>query len=60
VVEDSIQVLHRLSQCLLDGPSDERPIEETRDTPSRLVFDDEPVSATIARGFEVPFMANVR
>jgi len=58
--EESIQVLHRLPQCPLDGSSDEHPIEETCETPSRLIFDDEPVSATLSRGFEVAFMANIR
>ena len=58
-VKESIEVLHRPSHRLLDGSSDERPIEETRKTRSRLIFDDEPVYAAIARGFTVAFMANI-
>jgi hypothetical protein len=58
-VKESIEVLHRPSHRLLDGSSDERPIEETRKTRSRLIFDDEPVYAAIARGFKVAFMANI-
>jgi len=58
-VKKSIEVFHRLSHGLLDGSSDKCPIEETRQTRSRLVFDDEPVYAAIARGFKVAFMANI-
>jgi hypothetical protein len=58
-VQKSFEVLHRPSHGLLDGSSDKRPIEETRKTRSRLVFDDEPVYATIARGFKVALMANI-
>jgi hypothetical protein len=58
-VKKSIEVLHRPSHGLLDGSSDERPIEETRKTRSRLICDDEPVYAAIARRFKVAFMANI-
>jgi hypothetical protein len=58
-MKTSIEVLHRPSHGLLDGSSDKRSIEETRKTRSRLVFDDEPVYATIALGFKVAFMANI-
>ena len=51
--------MHRPSHGLLDGPSDKRPIEETRKTRSRLVFDDEPVYAAIARGFGLDDFAEV-
>ena len=42
-MKKSIEVLHRPSHGLLNGSSEKRPIEETRKTRSRLVFDDEPV-----------------
>jgi hypothetical protein len=58
--ENPIQVLRRLSQCLLDASSEKPSIEETGEACSRFVFDDEPVSATVALGFEVAFMANIR
>ena len=59
LVKKSVEVLHRPSHGLLDGSSDKRPIEKTRKARSRLVFDDEPVYAAMARGFKVAFMANI-
>ena len=59
LVKKAIEVLHRPSHGLLDGSFDKRPIKQTRNTRSRLVFDDEPVYAAIARGFKVAFMANI-
>jgi hypothetical protein len=58
-VKKSIEVVRRPSHGLLDGSSEKRPIEETRKSRSRLVFDDEPVYAAIARGFKVAFVANI-
>ena len=59
VLKESIEILHRLSHGLFNGSFDKRPIEETCNTRSRLVFDDQTVYAAFARGFEVAFMANV-
>jgi len=58
-VKQAIEILHGFSHGLIDGSFEKRPIEETRQTRSRLVFDDEPVYAAFARGFKVAFMANI-
>src|SRR5688572_12160429 len=58
LLEDSIEILHRLSHGPFDRSLDKKSIEETSKTLSGFVFYDQTVFAACGNSLEVAFMAN--